>query len=58
MYSVKNFKKDVDLIEIYNGLNLKATLCNFGAGMYSLYFNEDPMILELDTVEKIGRTHV
>lgn len=37
MYSVKNFKKDVDLIEIYNGLNLKATLCNFGAGMYSLY---------------------
>lgn len=51
MYSVKNFKKDVDLIEIYNGLNLKATLCNFGAGMYSLYFNEDPMILELDTVE-------
>ncbi len=51
MYEIKNFKKHVDIIKIDNGLNLKATLCNFGAGIYSLYYDEDPMVLELEDIE-------
>lgn len=51
MYSISNYKEKIDVIEIDNGLNLKARLCNFGAGLLSLYFDTDPLILELKNID-------
>ena len=45
-YKINNFKEKIYQIEIDNGLGLTAILSNFGAGVYSLKLDGEPLILE------------
>ncbi|MBP5694757.1 MAG: hypothetical protein J6X03_04920 [Bacilli bacterium] len=49
-FSVQEIK-DSTLIKIENNCGLIATLCNFGAGVFSLYLDGKPLILEAETLD-------
>lgn len=51
MYKILNYKKNIDFIEIDNGLNLRICLSNFGAGVYSIYYDNNLMTLTLKEKE-------
>lgn len=50
-YNVETYRDDIALINIDNEKNLKATLVSFGAGVYSLTFNDKPVILTLKDMD-------
>ena len=50
-YNIETFKNDIAVIDIDNEHNLKAKLVSFGAGVYSLSFNDKPVILSLKTLD-------
>ena len=46
-YNIETLDNGVQLVHVDNELNLKATLASYGAGVYSLYYKDKPVILEL-----------
>lgn len=49
--NIINYKDNIDFIKI-KACDIEYTLCNFGASMYSLHFNNDPLILELESKDE------
>ena len=47
-YKIEKFKEDIVFIELNNGDKLKVVLSNFGAGIYSLRYDNNPLILEIE----------
>ncbi len=47
-YRVENYKEDIVFIYVENENKLEAVFSNFGAGMYSLRYDNEPLILEIE----------
>lgn len=47
-YSIEKLDNGIELVHVDNELNLKATLCSYGAGVCELSFKDKPVILELE----------
>ena len=50
-YNVEILENGIELVHVDNGLNLKATLCSYGAGVYEMSFKDKPVVLELASIE-------
>ena len=50
-YNVETLENGIELVHVDNGLNLKATLCSYGAGVYEMSFKDKPVVLELASIE-------
>lgn len=45
-FKIKEFNSDIVFIEVDNGKNIKVVFSNYGASVFSLHYDNDPMILE------------
>jgi aldose 1-epimerase len=51
-YQITPYDKKIVFIEVNNGLNLKMEFSNYGASVYSIYYNEEPLNLIIKDKEK------
>jgi len=49
-FEISHYRDGIDFITIKNN-DLKVTLSTFGAGVYSLYFKDEPLVMELKDKE-------
>jgi galactose mutarotase-like enzyme len=56
-FKITPFDKKNVFIEVNNGLNLKMTFCNFGASVYSIYYDNEPLNLIIKDKEQFLKSN-
>ena len=50
-YEISDYSDSIKFIKVINDKNLSIVLCNFGAGIFSIRYNDEPLILEFKNKE-------